>query len=77
MVEEKQSGVMCDIKVSAILKGMEYKMVVRPVMLYVVESVELRKRQEAELKVAEVKMLRFSLRVMSIDGIRNERGRTC
>ena len=30
------------------------------------------KRQEAELKVAEVKMLRFSLGVTRIDRIRNE-----
>ena len=32
----------------------------------------LRERQEAELEVAEVKMLRFSLGVMRMDRIRNE-----
>ena len=36
------------------------------------ESVVLRKRQEAELEVAEVKISRFSLAVMKLDRIRNE-----
>ena len=39
-------------------------------MLYGLETV--RKRQEAELEVAEVKMLRLSLGVMRMDRIRNE-----
>ena len=36
------------------------------------ETVVLRKRQEAELAVAQVKMLRFSLGVTRLDQIRNE-----
>ncbi|KAK3514051.1 hypothetical protein QTP70_002503 [Hemibagrus guttatus] len=36
------------------------------------ETVSLRKRQEAELEVAELKMLRFSLGVTRLDRIRNE-----
>ncbi|KAF7647206.1 hypothetical protein LDENG_00175930 [Lucifuga dentata] len=57
----KVSGVMCDKRVSARMKGKVYKTVVRPAMLYGLETVALRKRQEAELEVAETKMLRFSL----------------
>ena len=41
-------------------------------MLYGLETVALRKRQEAELEVAEIQMLRFSLRVMRMDRIKNE-----
>ncbi|KAF7646447.1 hypothetical protein LDENG_00187620 [Lucifuga dentata] len=52
---------MCDKRVSARMKGKVYKTVVRPAMLYGLETVALRKRQEAELEVAETKMLRFSL----------------
>ncbi|KAK3568621.1 hypothetical protein QTP86_010633 [Hemibagrus guttatus] len=36
------------------------------------ETVSLRKRQESELEVAELKMLRFSLGVTRLDRIRNE-----
>ena len=36
-------------------------------MLYVLETVALRKRQEAELEVAGTKMLRFSLGVTRMD----------
>lgn len=41
-------------------KGMSYKMVVRHVTIYGLQMVTLRKRQEAELKVAAL-MIRFSL----------------
>ena len=68
----KVSGVMCDRRVSAKMKGKVYKTVVRPAMLFGLETVPLRKRQEAELEVAEMKMLRFSLGVTRMDRIRNE-----
>ncbi|KAK3550616.1 hypothetical protein QTP70_000689 [Hemibagrus guttatus] len=68
----KVSGVLCDRKISARLKGKVYRTVVRPAMLYGLETVSLRKRQESELEVAELKMLRFSLGVTSLDRIRNE-----
>ncbi|MCI4385396.1 hypothetical protein PGIGA_G00049960 [Pangasianodon gigas] len=57
------SGVLCDRKISAGIKGKVYKTVVRPAMVYGLETVSLRKRQESELEVAELKMLRFSLGV--------------
>ncbi|KAK3536469.1 hypothetical protein QTP86_013796, partial [Hemibagrus guttatus] len=65
-------GVLCDRKISARIKGKVYRTVERPAMLYGLETVSLRKRQEAELEVAELKMLRFSLGVTRLDRIRNE-----
>ncbi|KAK3523202.1 hypothetical protein QTP86_021761 [Hemibagrus guttatus] len=68
----KVSGVLCDQKISARIKGKVYRTVVRPAMLYGLETVSLRKRQESELEVAQLKMLRFSLGVTRLDRIRNE-----
>ncbi|KAK3555275.1 hypothetical protein QTP86_014891 [Hemibagrus guttatus] len=68
----KVSGVLCDRKISARIKGKVYRTVVRLAMLYGLETVSLRKRQESELEVAELKMLRFSLGVTRLDRIRNE-----
>ncbi|KAK3518525.1 hypothetical protein QTP70_001508 [Hemibagrus guttatus] len=68
----KVSGVLCDRKISGRIKGKVYRTVVRPAMLYGLETVSLRKRQESELEVAELKMLRFSLGVTRLDRIRNK-----
>ncbi|KAK3561432.1 hypothetical protein QTP86_002841, partial [Hemibagrus guttatus] len=65
-------GVLCDQKISVRIKGKVYRTVVRQAMLYGLETVSLRKRQESELEVAELKMLRFSLGVTRLDRIRNE-----
>ncbi|KAK3559069.1 hypothetical protein QTP86_002464 [Hemibagrus guttatus] len=65
-------GVLCERKISARIKGKVYRTVVRPAMLYGLETVSLRKRQESELEVAELKMLRFSLGVTRLDRIRND-----
>ncbi|KAF7711788.1 hypothetical protein HF521_000799, partial [Silurus meridionalis] len=65
------TGVICDRRVSERVKGKVYRTVVRPAMLYGLETVALSKRQEAELEVAELKMLRFSLGVTRMDRIRN------
>ncbi|KAK3525541.1 hypothetical protein QTP86_034714 [Hemibagrus guttatus] len=46
----KVSGVLCDGKISARIKGKVYRTVVRPAMLYGLETVSLRKRQESELE---------------------------
>ena len=67
----KVSGVMCDKSFSTIERkyvedGGETCSVVG------LETVVLRRRQEAELEVAEVKMLRFSLAAMRMDRIRTE-----
>ena len=55
------SGVICDGRLSACAKGKVHKTVVRPAMMYGLETVSLIKKQEAELAVTELKMLRFSL----------------
>ncbi|MCJ8747135.1 hypothetical protein PDJAM_G00149940 [Pangasius djambal] len=68
----KVSGVLCDRRISARIKGKVCETVVRAAMLYGLETVALRKRQEAELEVAELKMVRFSLGVTRLDRIRNE-----
>ena len=51
--------VICDRRLSACAKGKVYKTVVRPAMMYGLETVPLTKKQEAELAVAELNMLRF------------------
>ena len=68
----KMSGILCDRKVSARLKGKVYNTAVRPAMLYSMETVALTKRQEATLEVAELRMLRFAMGVTRLDKIRNE-----
>ena len=66
------TGVICDRRIPAKMKGKVYKTVVRPAMLYGLEAAALTKRQEAELEVAEMKMLRFSMGVTRMDRVRNE-----
>ncbi|KAI5621482.1 hypothetical protein C0J50_18891 [Silurus asotus] len=66
------AGVICDRRVSVRVKGKVYRTVVRPEMLYGLETVALSKRQQVELEVAELKMLRCLLGVMTMDRIRNE-----
>ncbi|KAK3554170.1 hypothetical protein QTP70_019102 [Hemibagrus guttatus] len=68
----KMSGVLCDQGEESRIKGKVYRTGVRPAMLYGLETVSLRKRQESELEVAELKILRFSLGVTRLDRIRNE-----
>ena len=68
----KMSGVICDRRVPAKVKGKVYRVAVRTAKLYGLETVALTKRQETEMEVAELKMLRFSLGVTIMDKIRNE-----
>ena len=69
----RMPGAICDRRVpSTRVKGKVYRVAVRPAMLYGLETVALTKRQDAEMEVAEWKMLRFSLGVKRIDKIRNE-----
>ena len=65
-------GVICDRRMPVRVKGDVYKVVVRPTMMHGLETMALTKRQEAELEVAELKMLRFALGVTIMDKIRNE-----
>ena len=65
-------GVVCDRRVPARVKGKVYNVAMTPAMLYGLLTVALKKRQEADMEVAELKMLRFSLGVTIMDKIRNE-----
>ena len=61
----------CGKSILAKIKGRMYKTVVKPAMFYGLEAVALTKKQEAELEVAEMRMLRFSVGVTRIDTKRN------
>ena len=67
----KVTGVMCDKKLSARVKGKIYKTAVRPALLYGLETIATTKKQEAKLEVAELRMLRWSLGVTRMDMIPN------
>ena len=54
-------GVMCDKTVTDKLKGRLYKVIVRPALLYGMETVAVTKTQEKRMEVAEMKKLRFSI----------------
>ena len=68
----KITGVLCDKRVPEKVKGKMYKTIVRPAMLYGMETVAMTKRQERKMEVAEMKMLRFSLGVTRVNRLRNE-----
>ena len=53
------------------MKGKVYNTAVRPAMLYGMETVALMRRQEVELEVAELRMLRFAMGVMRLDKIKS------
>ena len=66
------SGVICDRRLPARVKGKVYSSVVRPTMVYGLETVAVTKKQVEEMEVAEMKMLRFAMEVTRKDMIRNE-----
>ena len=57
------SGVLCNRKLSTKIKGKMYKSVVRPSMLYGMETVAVTERQVGKIEVAELKMMRWALGV--------------
>ena len=57
----KVSGVICDRRLPARVKGKVYSSVVRPAMVYGLETVAVTKKQVEEIEVAEMKMLRFAM----------------
>ena len=69
---KRVSGVICDKKLPARVKGKVYSSVVRPAMVYGLDTVAVTKKQVEEMEVAEIKMLRFAMGVMRKDKIRNE-----
>ena len=70
------SGAICDKRLPARVKGKVYSSVVRPAMVYGLETVAVTKKQVEEMEVAEMKMLRFAMGVTRKDKIRNEQIRS-
>ena len=66
------SGVLCDRKLSARVKGKMYKSVVRPAMLYGIEMVAVMEREMGKMEVTELKMVRWALGGTRKDKIRKE-----
>ena len=66
------SGVICDRRLPARVKGKVYSLMVRSAMVYGLETVAVTKKQVEEMEVAEMKMLRFAMGVTRKDKIRNE-----
>ena len=69
---EKSIGSNLRQRLPARVKGKVYSSMVRPVMVYVLETLAVTKKQVEEMKVAEMKMLRFAMGVTRKDKIRNE-----
>jgi len=65
-------GVLCDKNVPLRLKGKFYKVVVRPTMLYGAECWPVKKYHVQQMKVAEMRMLRWMCGHTRLDRIRNE-----
>ena len=63
------SGVICDRRLPARVKGKVYSSVVRPAMVYGLETVAVTKKQVEEM---EMKILKFAMGVTRKDKIRNE-----
>ena len=57
----KVSRVICDRRLPARVKGKVYSLVVRPAMVYGLETMELTKKQVEEMEFAEMKMLWFAM----------------
>ena len=66
------SGIICNRRLPARVKGKVYSSVVRPTMVYGLETVAVTKKQVEEMEVAEMKMLRFAMGMTRKDKIRNE-----
>ena len=67
------TGVMCDKRMSANMKGKVFRTVIRPAMMYGVETLPLTKAQEASLETAQMGMLRWSLGWTRRDKVKNEK----
>ena len=69
---KKVSGVLCDRKLLARVKGKMNKSVIRPYMLYGMKTVAVTEKQMGKMEVAELKMVRLALGVTRKDKIKNE-----
>ena len=66
------SGVICNRRLPARVKGKVYSSMVRPALMYGLETVAVTKKQVEEMKVADMKMLRFAMGVTRKDKIINK-----
>ena len=71
-VWRRVSGVICDKRLRARVKGKVYSSMVRPAMVYGLETVAVTKKQIEEMEVAEMKMQRFTIGMTRKAKIRNE-----
>ena len=69
---KRVSGILCDRRISLRVKGKVYKTVVRPAMMFGVETWAVKKAQEKKLDVAEIRMLIWISGVTKLDRIKNE-----
>ena len=63
MIWRKASGILCDRKLLAKVKGKMYKSVVRPTILYGMKTVAVTERQVGKMEVAELKIMRWAMGV--------------
>ena len=68
----KVSGVICDKRLPATVKGKVYSSMVRPAMVYGLETMVVIRKQVEEMELTKMKMLRFAMGVTRKDKIRNE-----
>ena len=68
----KVLGVICDRRLPARVQRKVYSSVVKSAIVYGLEMVAVTKKQVGEIKVAEMKMLRFAIGVTRKDKIRKE-----
>ena len=68
----RASGVLCERKLSARLKGKMYKSVVKPAMLYGMETAAVTAKLEKKMEAAELKVVRRALGVTLKDRVRNK-----
>ena len=69
---KKMSGVLCDRKFLARVEGKLFKSVVRPAILFGMETVVVTERRVGKMEVAELKRVRWALGVTRKDKIRKE-----
>ena len=67
----KVSGVICDRRLPARVKGNVYSSVVSPAIVYGLGTVAVTKKQVKEMEVAEMKMLKFAMGMTRKDKIGN------
>ena len=70
----KVSRVICDWRLPVGVRRKVYSSVVKPVMVYGLETVAVTKKQVEKMELAEMKMLRFTVKVMRKNKIRSTSG---